>query len=203
MSVQLWIGLIGVVVGFALSFGGTALRDWWTARAARKALAVALYQELLQLAIQCYGGCDQMEEFLQRPGERQIAPMQIGFLRSFKLPRSTIFENSSSQLGTLPPNLVQKLVAFHSILAFSRDDVARWDSQQTGQHIPPGYATTFATRWFQLCRLAADALEELCRFLDLPRASIPTQPDQDLVSLLRERAAPPLERRRARSDRRC
>ncbi len=37
-------------------------------------------------------------------------------------------------------------------------------------------------------RLAADALEELCAYLGLPKASIPTQPDEDLVALLRERA---------------
>ena len=182
--------LLGIGIGAVAADRLTSRRDRRRDETARKALAGALYQELLQLAIQCYGGCDQMEEFLQRPGERQIAGMQIGLLLSFKLPRPTIFEESSSQLGTLPSDLVQRLVAFHSILAFSRDDVARWDSQQTGQSIPPRYANDFATRWFALCRLAADALEELCRFLGLPKASIPTQPDEDLVPLLRERASP-------------
>ena len=51
----------------------------------------------------------------------------------------------------------------------------------------------FATRWFALCRLAADALEELCRFLGLPKASIAARPDEDLVTLLRERAGSPQE----------
>ena len=185
--------LLGVIIGAVVADRLALRRDRRRDETARKALADALYQELLQLAIQCYGGCDQMEEFLQRPGEPQIAGMQIGLLRSFKLPRPTIFEESSSQLGTLPSDLVQRLVAFHSILAFSREDVARWDSQQAGQAIPPRYAKTFAERWFALRRLAADALEELCRFLGLPKASIPTQPDQDLVALLRERAGPPQE----------
>ncbi len=185
--------LLGIGIGAVMADRLASRRDRRRDETARRALAGALYQELLQLAIQCYGGCDQMEEFLQRPGERQIAGMQIGWLRSFKLPRPTIFEESSSQLGTLPGDLVQRLVAFHSILAFSREDVARWDSQQTGQPIPPRYANIFAERWFQLCRLAADALEELCRFLGQPKASIPTQPDEDLVPLLRERAGAPRE----------
>ena len=51
----------------------------------------------------------------------------------------------------------------------------------------------FVERWFQLCRLAADALEELCRYLGLPKSSIATWPDEDLVTLLRERAGSPQE----------
>ena len=183
--------LVGVIIGAVAAALLAWLRERHRDTIARRALAGALYQELLQLAIQCYGGCDQMEQFLQRPGEPQTAGMQISILRSFKLPRPTIFEESSSHLGMLSDSVVQRLVAFYIILAFSRDDVDRWNSEPAASATSSRDAKIFAQRWFQLCRLAADALKELCRYLGLPKANIPTQPDVDLVALLRERAGSP------------
>lgn len=178
--------LLGVIIGAVAADRLTSRRDRRRDETARRALAGALYQELLHLAIQCYGGCDQMVGFLERPGEPRSAGMDISILRSFKLPRPTIFEESSSSLGILPGSLVQRLVAFYIILAFSRDDVDRWDSEPAAHTISPRHTKTFALRWFQLCRLAADALEELCRYQGLPKAANPANPDQDLVALLRE-----------------
>ena len=180
--------LLGVIIGAIAADRLASRRDHRRDETARKALAGALYQELFHLAIQCYGGCDQMDGYLGRPGEPQSAGMDISILRSFKLPRPTIFEESSSSLGMLPSSLVQRLVAFYIILAFSRDDVDRWDSERAAHTISPRHAKTFAKRWFQLCRLAADALEELCQYLGLPKAANPANPDQDLVALLREKA---------------
>lgn len=180
--------LLGVIIGAVAADRLASRRDHRRDETARKALAGALYQELFHLAIQCQGGCDQMEAFLQRPDQPQTAGMPISLLRIFKLPRPTIFEESSSSLGMLPGNLIQRLVAFYIILAFSRDDVDRWDSQDVAYHIPRSDAKFFATRWFRLCRLAADALEELCQYLGLSKAVHPDNPDLDLVALLREKA---------------
>ncbi|MEE8622505.1 MAG: hypothetical protein V3T27_01330, partial [Alphaproteobacteria bacterium] len=60
--------LLGIGIGAVVADRLTSRRDRRRDETARKALAGALYQELLHLAIQCYGGCDQMEEFRERPG---------------------------------------------------------------------------------------------------------------------------------------
>ena len=177
--------LTGVTIGALLSFGLTWWREHLREKAARQALARAFYQEILYLGIQCCGGCAEMKKHQENPRD-----IPVHILRGFILPEPTIYKGSAPQLGLLPDHLRGNLVAFYNSLAFSRNDIKHWAGERSEVIIPPDHIQIFAKRWFQLCRLAADALEELCRFLDLAAATVPSANVDDLVRLLREKAGP-------------